>query len=109
MGVYGWFADYLSASIMLDPTFACPARGDLLVDNLSRICAARLDAAIGRARAAGPEAAAAAWAAVDRRVVDLAATVPTVNPRAPVFVSKRVGNVTSHPTYFTLLDQMWVR
>jgi ABC-type transport system substrate-binding protein len=73
------------------------------------VCAAGLDAAIGRARAAAPEDAPAAWAAVDRRVVNLAATVPYANARVPVFVSKRVGNVTSHPTYFTLLDQMWVR
>ena len=52
---------------------------------------------------------AAAWAAMDRRIVKLAATVPYVNSRLTVFVSKRVGNVTSHPMYFTLLDQMWVR
>ena len=26
-----------------------------------------------------------------------------------VFVSKRVGNVRTHPQFFTLLDQMWVR
>jgi peptide/nickel transport system substrate-binding protein len=109
MGVNGWFPDYLNASIMLDPLFACPARDDKLLDNLSHICAAKLDAAIDRARAAAPEAAPAAWAAVDRRVVRLAAAVPYVNPRIPVFVSKRVGNVTSHPTYITLLDQMWVR
>jgi peptide/nickel transport system substrate-binding protein len=109
MGVVGWVPDYLSAAIMLDPMFACAARGDARVDNISHVCAAGLDAAIRRARAAAPEDAPAAWAAVDRRVVDLAATVPYVNPRVPVFVSKRVGNVTSHPTYFTLLDQMWVR
>ena len=73
------------------------------------MCDARLDAAIDRARAAAAQDAPAAWAAVDRRVVDLAATVPYVNPRVTVFVSKRVGNVISHPMYQTLLDQMWVR
>jgi ABC-type transport system substrate-binding protein len=109
MGVNGWFPDYLNASIMLDPLFACPARDDMLLDNLSHICAAKLDAAIERARAAAPEAAPAAWATVDRRVVRVAAAVPYVTPRAPIFVSKRIGNVTSHPTYITLLDQMWVR
>jgi hypothetical protein len=65
--------------------------------------------AIDRARAADVGDAPAAWAAVDRRVVDLAAAIPYVNTRATVFVSKRVGNVTYHPTYSTLLDQMWVR
>jgi peptide/nickel transport system substrate-binding protein len=109
IGVNGWLADYLSPSIMLDPVFACSARGDPRVENASQICAAGLHAAIGRARAADPEDTPAAWAAVDRRVVRLAAVVPYVRSRLPVFVSKRVGNVTYHPTYSTLLDQMWVR
>ena len=73
------------------------------------MCAVGLDAAIDRARAAAADDAPAAWAAVDRRVVDLAAAVPYVNPRVSVFVSKRVGNVVYHPMYQTLLDQMWVR
>ena len=109
MGIFGWAADYMSASTLLDPLFACTARGDPTVENVSRVCTPRLEAAIGRARAAAPEDAPAAWAAVDRRIVKLAATVPYVNSRLTVFVSKRVGNVTSHPMYFTLLDQMWVR
>ncbi len=109
IGVNGWIADYLSTSIMLDPTFGCAARGDTRLDNISRVCNSGLDAAIGRARSAAPENAPAAWAAVDRRVVNLAAAIPLVNTRLPVYVSKRVGNVTSHPTYSTLLDQMWVR
>ena len=78
-------------------------------DNVSHVCDARLDAAIDRARAAAAEDAPAAWAAVDRRIVDLAAAVPYVNGRLTVFVSKRVGNVTYHPMYSTLLDQVWVR
>ena len=94
---------------MLDPTFACTPSGDAKTENISRVCAARLDAAIERARAAGAQDAPAAWAAVDRRVVDLAATVPYVNPRVIAFASKRVGNVVSHPMYQTLLDQTWVR
>jgi len=109
MGVVGWGADYLSASTMLTPTFACTPRGDAKAENISRVCAARLDAAIERARAAGAQDAPGAWAAVDRRVVDLAATVPYVNPRVIAFASKRVGNVVSHPMYQTLLDQTWVR
>ena len=82
---------------------------DLGFDARLHVFPAGLDAAIGRARAAAPEDAPAAWAAVDRRIVEIAATVPYVNSRLTVFVSKRVGNVTSHPMYFTLLDQMWVR
>jgi ABC-type transport system substrate-binding protein len=76
------------------------------VENVSHVCDARLNAPLDRARAAP---IGAAPAAVDRRLVELAAAVPYVNSRVTVFVSKRVGNVTYHPTYSTLLDQMWVR
>ena len=79
MGVFGWRPDYMSASTMLDPTFACNARGDPQVENVSHVCDARLDAAIDRARAVSVEDAPAAWAAADRRIVDLAAAVPYVN------------------------------
>jgi ABC-type transport system substrate-binding protein len=109
MGVFGWIPDYMSASALLDPTFVCTPRGDATVENLSRVCDARLSAAIDRARAAAIGDAPAAWAAVDRRIVDLAAAIPIVNSRMTIFVSKRVGNVTYHPTYSTLLDRMWVR
>ena len=64
-------------------------------------------ASIARSRA--PEAEAAAWAAADRRVVDLAAAVPLTDRRSVVLVSERAGNVKTHFLYFTLLDQMWVR
>ena len=76
MGLVPWGSDYLSASIMLDPTFSCAARGDTRLDNFSHLCDAGLKAAIGRARAAAPEDVPAAWAAVDHRVVNLAAAVP---------------------------------
>ena len=109
MGAFAWAADYMSASTLLDPTFACTARADPKVENVSHVCDSKLDAAIDRAQAAAVPSAPAAWAAADRRIVDLAAAVPYANPRLAVFVSKRVGNVTSHPTYLTLLDQIWVR
>ena len=109
MGWFGWAPDYMSASTLLDPTFGCTARGDPNLHNASRVCDARLDAALDRARAAAPDDAPAAWAAVDRRIVDLAAALPYVNQRFLIFVSKRVGNVTFHPMYQTLLDQIWVR
>ena len=80
-GSAGWLPDYMSASTLLDPTFACAARGDRDVDNVSHVCDAGLDAAIDRARAAAADDAPAAWAAVDRRIVDLAPAVPYVNGR----------------------------
>jgi ABC-type transport system substrate-binding protein len=89
--------------------FGCPTRGDPHPANASHLCSARLSAAIRRAQSSAPEDAAAAWAAADRRVVELAAAVPYLNARTAVFVSKRVGNVTNHPLRTTLLDRMWVR
>jgi peptide/nickel transport system substrate-binding protein len=109
MGVYGWGPDYMSPSSLLDPTFGCTARGDPKPNNVSHVCDARLQAGLDRARAAAAEDAPAAWAAVDRRIVDLAAAVPYSSGRSITFVSKRVGNVTFHPMYNTLLDQIWVR
>jgi len=109
MGIAPWAADYMSASTMFDQTFACAASGETSVSNHSRACVPSLDAAIQRAHAAvGPDAQ-AAWEAVDRRVVDLALVVPFINGRPTVFVAKRVGNVTNHAMYYTMLDQVWVR
>ena len=65
--------------------------------------------AVARARATKGSDAAAAWAAIDRRLVRLAPAVPTTNVRTMILVSKRVGNVTHHAQWTTLLDQMWVR
>jgi len=109
MGIYYWGPDYMSASTLLEPTFGCTARGIPKRRNVARVCDARLAAAFGRARAAAGEDAPAAWAAVDRRIVELAAGVPYASGRSVMFVSKRVGNVTFHPLYNTLLDQIWVR
>ena len=61
------------------------------------------------ARSQRPRADVAAWAAADRRVVDLAPAVPLTTRRSAVLVSERVGNVRTHQQLFTLLDQMWVR
>jgi hypothetical protein len=49
------------------------------------------------------------WATVDRTLVDRAVTVPWRNPRNRVLVSKRVGNVQSHPLWGTLLGPLWVK
>jgi ABC-type transport system substrate-binding protein/DNA-binding SARP family transcriptional activator len=109
MGMYFWGPDYMSASTLLEPTFGCTARGIPKRHNAAHVCDAQLDAAIDRARAAAAEDAPTAWAAVDRRIVDLAAAIPYASGRSVTFVSKRVGNATFHPLYNTLLDQMWVR
>ena len=69
----------------------------------------QLERQIDAALAAEGAQAAAAWAAADRRVVDLAAVVPQTNGRAVLLTSKRVGNFQHHLQWFTLLDQLWVR
>ena len=109
MGVVGWSADYMSTWTFIEPVFGCPTPAEPHPANASHLCSARLTAAIGRAQSSAPEDAAAAWAAADRRVVDLAAAVPYSHARTAVFVSKRVGNVTNNPLDTTLLDRVWVR
>jgi ABC-type oligopeptide transport system substrate-binding subunit len=102
-GLAQWGADYLAAANFIQPNFACGA-----AENISRLCDRKLDRQIDGALIA-PQTDAGAWAAADRRVVDLAAAVPLTNRRSMVLVSKRVGNVRTHALLFTLLDQMWVR
>jgi peptide/nickel transport system substrate-binding protein len=105
-GFVGWGADNLGASNFIDPLFTCAGRGTL---NLSRLCDPTLERLVRRARAAAPADAVASWTAADHRVTDLAAAVPLTRRRSVVLVSKRAGNVHTHPQLFTLLDQMWVR
>ena len=49
------------------------------------------------------------WNRIDRRIVDDAPVVPTVNRAFTTFVSRRVGNVQTTPLASVLLDQMWVK
>jgi YVTN family beta-propeller protein len=102
-GAAGWGGDYLAPSTFIEPNFRCGS-----AQNLSSMCDRALDRRMTRALAA-PRPDTAVWSALERRVVNLAATVPLVNRRSVVLVSKRAGNVKSHVLFFTLLDQMWVR
>jgi hypothetical protein len=43
MGIFAWFADYMSASTLLDPFFACTTRGDATVANVSHQLLAAYD------------------------------------------------------------------
>jgi peptide/nickel transport system substrate-binding protein len=111
IGFWGWFADYVSPSTFISAPFACAglSASGSGAPNVSRLCDRQLERQIDAALVAQGAQAAAAWAAADRRVVDLAAVVPHVNSRAVVFTSKRVGNFQNHLQWFTLLDQLWVR
>jgi hypothetical protein len=54
-------------------------------------------------------AGAAAWASVDRMIVDRAVAVPYANNLALTLLSRRVGNHVVNPQWGVLLDQLWVR
>ena len=101
--------DYASPSDLLQPELQLPVGKGPIEQNMSRICDPAITREIERARAASMADSARAWAAVDRRVTDLAAVVPMTNHRSVVLVSKRAGNVQYHLQWSTLLDQMWVR
>jgi ABC-type transport system substrate-binding protein len=59
-------------------------------------------------KATNPRAAAAIWARIDRRLVDLAAWVPTVDGRGVDFVSRRLRNYQFHPYWGLIADQLWL-
>jgi YVTN family beta-propeller protein len=104
----GWIADYVApANFLLQ--FACPAL--LGYRNDSEVCNARIDALMRRAaksQIADPALGLALWAQADRAVVDEAPAVFLANARGAVLLSKRIGNLQTHPLYGPLLDQLWV-
>ena len=60
------------------------------------------------ARACATSAGALLWQRVDREIVDRAALVPLVNPRATAFVSRRVRNFQQHAYLSFIADQVWL-
>src|SRR5207237_9475741 len=98
-----WLPDYPAPSAYLPQFFGCGGgfgNGfvcDPILDQLMRK-ASRLEQA-------DPARAAALWDAVDRRLVDRAYWVPTVNLRAPEFVSPRLRNYQFSPVNGFLADQ----
>jgi peptide/nickel transport system substrate-binding protein len=112
-GFAAWQADFPAASNFLQ-LFTCGAfqRASPSNPNAAQVCDRQLDNAVDSAlvlQHTDVPAANAAWAAIDRRITDMAAWVPLVNLRAVVVVSRRVGNVQSNPGWGILLGQMWVR
>jgi peptide/nickel transport system substrate-binding protein len=102
-----WYADYPAPANFLKFLFACHA---LL--SQGGFCNPAIDHLMRRAselRVTDAQRAAAAWAEVDHRVVDAAASVPLINPRAVEFVSSRVRNYQYHPVWGPLAAQVWLR
>ena len=80
-------------------------------DGFTNYCDPGFDALVKEARDLQlTDAASAAdrWAAVDRKVTDLALWVPMVNEGSD-FVSARLGNYQYNLSYGILLDQAWVK
>jgi hypothetical protein len=50
----------------------------------------------------------AAWAAVDRQIVDQAPAMGLLVPQGVDLVSERVGNYQRNPAWGVVLSQLWV-
>ena len=115
IGQYGWALDYLTPANFIEPTLSCEAfvpADPVANSNASQFCDPQLDAEVDAALAqadADPASVNAAWAAIDRRVVDAAPVVPMFDRRTVIVVSERVQNVQLHPYWGVLLDQLWVQ
>ena len=102
-----WLPDYPAPSSYLPQFFGC---GGGLTNGY--VCNPELDRRMKDAAALelrSPEAAAPAWAAIDREIVRQAYWVPTVNPQEPELVSKRLRNYQFNPVWGFLADQAWLR
>jgi ABC-type transport system substrate-binding protein/DNA-binding SARP family transcriptional activator len=102
-----WLPDYPAPSAYLPQFFGCSGG-----NSNGYFCDPALDRRMRTAsmlQLTDPAAAASRWAAIDRQLVDEAAWVPTVNVRAPDFVSKRVRNYQYNPVKGFLPDQVWLR
>ena len=110
VGITGWVDDFLTSSSFFDP-LSCRylIRGSSANQNYSEFCDPAIDTAADAALAAHGTDANARWAALDRRVLADAPTVPLFSRRALLYVSDRVGNPEIHPLLGPLLDQFWVR
>jgi peptide/nickel transport system substrate-binding protein len=115
IGWAGWVRDYTSAADFVRPLFSCAGIVDgdpSTTSNYSWLCDPDLESAIRtaqRAQQEDPVAGAAAWAAVDRMIVDRDAAVPFANNLELTLLSRRVGNYVFNPQWGVLLDQLWVQ
>jgi peptide/nickel transport system substrate-binding protein len=79
--------------------------------NTSEFCNRELDRRIDQAlrlQTTDPAKTGAAWAAVDRQIVDQAPAIGLLVPQGVDLVSKRVGNYQHNPARGVILDQLWV-
>ena len=110
-----WTADYPSAADFFDVFFQCSAfRPADPADTRSAtfFCHPGIDRQMSQAdqlQTSDPQAAAQAWAKLDREITDLAPWVSFVSLHSADFTSARVGNYQYNPIWGILPDQLWVR
>lgn len=114
ISVTTWYQDYPAPSNFLHVLFSCASfhEGSDSSVNISGLCDKGLDAEMAKAAATSltdPTAAAAQWAAVDRRVTDIAGAAVMFNPKQLDFVSKRLGNFTFSGQYYFMFGKAWVK
>ena len=112
-GMRTWAADYPAAAAFFR-LYTCGAfqPGSPTNVNVSEFCDPTTDRLVARAEGlepTDPQRAAAAWAAVDRRVMSLAPVAPMYVQRWVDLVSRRAGNYEFSPEWGVLVDQLWVR
>ena len=114
IGLWPWAADYPGASTFLH-NFSCDALTPNSPDNLnpSQFCDREVDRLMteaARLQAVDPDAADAAWARAERRIVDQAPAVGAYSNIFTDLVSQRLGNYQYNPgATGMVLDQAWVR
>jgi peptide/nickel transport system substrate-binding protein len=109
-GLSTWGADYPAASTFLAIFGSCDP--DLTRNNYAAYCDDDIERQISAAldlQVTDPGRANDAWAAIDRKLVDVAAFIPFGAEETQNFVSRRVGNILVHPVYGPLIAQMWVQ
>ncbi len=109
-----WYQDYPAAADFLEVLFSCASfhPGSDASINISGLCNPGLEADFARARATGvtdPAAADAQWAAIDRKVVDLAPAAFLFNLKQIDFVSRRLGNYMFSGEFNFLFQLAWVK
>jgi peptide/nickel transport system substrate-binding protein len=114
ISVSTWYQDYPAPSNFLNVLFSCASfrEGTDSSVNISGLCDKSLDADLAKAMATGvadPKAAAPLWAAVDRKVIDLAPVAVMFNPKQLDFVSKRLGNYVFGGQFYFNYAKAWVK
>ena len=111
MGAY-WEPGYPSAADLTEPLRCRSFTPNHASNrNLSEFCSQKVERRIDHAlrlQATDPAKAGAAWAAVDRQVVDQAPTIGLLVPQGVDLVSKRVTNYQLNPVWGVILSQLWV-